>query len=417
MKFSELGLKPEILRALTDMGYEELTPIQEKTFSSILDGKDLLARAETGSGKTAACGIPLVQKIDSSFNAIQALILVPTRELALQYVEEISRISKYMDVVPFAVFGGFSMEIQKGKLKDRVHILVATPGRLIDFLYNTTSIDLSHVQTLVLDEADEMLKMGFIEDIDLILSCLIHQHQTLFFAATMPEEINRLTRAYLKEPIRIELNKEQVAPESLAHHFQYTKRRDRLPALIEYLEKEKVTQAIIFCNSRHHGATLKKELEGKFKSIEYIHGGLEQSRRTSIFERFRQNRITLMVATDVAGRGLDFTHVSHVINYDYPDRLESYTHRTGRTGRMGRSGIAMTFVTDQELEDLKSLLKTNRIDPVWHGNIPNLQTVHHLRREGKRILKKRPLPVSRGRTPSYKRKVVSLSNPSSLSSH
>ena len=417
MKFSELGLKPEILRALTDMGYEELTPIQEKTFSSILDGKDLLARAETGSGKTAACGIPLVQKIDSSFNAIQALILVPTRELALQYVEEISRISKYMDVVPFAVFGGFSMEIQKGKLKDRVHILVATPGRLIDFLYNTTSIDLSHVQTLVLDEADEMLNMGFIEDIDLILSCLIHQHQTLFFAATMPVEINRLTRAYLKEPIRIELNKEQVAPESLAHHFQYTKRRDRLPALIEYLEKEKVTQAIIFCNSRHHGATLKKELEGKFKSIEYIHGGLEQSRRTSIFERFRQNRITLMVATDVAGRGLDFTHVSHVINYDYPDRLESYTHRTGRTGRMGRSGIAMTFVTDQELEDLKSLLKTNRIDPVWHGNIPNLQTVHHLRREGKRILKKRPLPVSRGRTPSYKRKVVSLSNPSSLSSH
>jgi ATP-dependent RNA helicase DeaD len=414
MKFSELDLKPEILKALADMGYRDLTPIQEKTFLPILSGSDLLARAETGSGKTAACGIPLVQMIDPARNAIQALILVPTRELALQYVEEISKISKFMDVVPFAIFGGFSMEIQKGKLKDRVHILVATPGRLIDFLYHTTSIDLSGVRTLVLDEADEMLKMGFIEDIDLILSCLIHQ--TLFFAATMPEEINRLITAYLREPVRVELNKEQIAPESLAHHFQYTGRRDRLHALIEYLETEKVSQAIIFCNSRHHGETLKKELEGKFKSIAYIHGGLEQSRRTSIFERFRQNQITLMVATDVAGRGLDFSHVSHVINYDYPCRLESYTHRTGRTGRMGRSGIAMTFVTDQELEDLKSLLKTNRIDPVWHGNIPNLQVVPQYRREGKRNFKRRSLPVPRSRTLSHKRSVVSTLTPSPIPS-
>ena len=402
MKFSELDLKPEILRALTDMGYQDLTPIQEKTFSPILNGRDLLARAETGSGKTAACGIPLVQMIDPSLNAIQALILVPTRELALQYVEEISKIARFTDVVPFAIFGGFSMEIQKGKLKDRVHILVATPGRLIDFLYNTTSIDLSCVHTLVLDEADEMLKMGFIEDMDLIMSCLIHEHQTLFFAATMPEEINRLTRTYLKEPVRVELNKEQIAPESLAHHFQYTGRRDRLNALIEYLKKEKISQAIIFCNSRHHGEKLTKELEGKFESIEYIHGGLEQSQRTSVFERFRRNKITFMVATDVAGRGLDFSHVSHVINYDYPCGLESYTNRTGRTGRMGRSGIAMTFVTDEELGVLKSLFKMNHIDPVWHGNIPNLDprlraiSKDKGRRNGKRYLQKAfPVRISK----------------------
>ena len=399
MKFSELDLKPEILKALTDMGYQDLTPIQEKTFSPILNGRDLLARAETGSGKTAACGIPLVQMIDPSLNAIQALILVPTRELALQYVEEIDKISRLTDVVPFAIFGGFSMEIQKAKLRDRVHILVATPGRLIDFLYHTTSIDLSCVRTLILDEADEMLKMGFIEDIDLILSCLIHEHQTLFFGATMPEEIDRLIRTYLKEPVRVELNKEQVAPQSLVHHFQYTGRRDRLNALIEYLKREKISQAIIFCNSRHHGEKLIGELEGKFKSIGYIHGGLEQSRRTSIFERFRRNEITFMVATDLASRGLDFSHVSHVINYDYPFGQESYTHRTGRTGRMGRSGIAMTFVTDQELGVLKSLFKGNRIDPVWHGNIPNLQAVskHNGRREGKKYFKKqsRPIPQSR----------------------
>jgi ATP-dependent RNA helicase DeaD len=375
MKFSELDLKPEILEALTGMRYKDLTPIQEKTFFPILNGRDLLARAETGSGKTAACGIPLVQRIDPSLNAIQALILVPTRELALQYVEEISKISRFTDVVPFAIFGGFPMEIQEGKLKDRVHVLVATPGRLIDFLYHTTSIDLSSVRTLVLDEADEMLKMGFIEDIDFIMSCLIHEHQTLFFAATMPEEIDRLIRTYLIKPVRVELNKERVAPQSLAHHFQFTGRHDRLKALIEYLRREKISQAIIFCNSRHHGEKLIKELEGKFESIEYIHGGLEQSRRTSIFERFRRNEITFMVATDVAGRGLDFSCVSHVINYDYPYRQESYTHRTGRTGRMGRAGIAMTFVTSQELGDLKSLFKINRIDPVWHGNVPDLQSI------------------------------------------
>jgi ATP-dependent RNA helicase DeaD len=274
-------------------------------------------------------------------------------------------------------------------LRDGIHVLVATPGRLIDFLYHTTSIDLSRVRTLVLDEADEMLKMGFIEDIDLILSCLIHQHQTLFFAATMPEEINRLIKTYLREPVRVELNKEQVAPESLAHHFQYTGRRDRLQALIEYLKGEEISQAIIFCNSRHHGERLTRELEREFKSIGYIHGGLEQSRRTSIFERFRRNEITFMVATDIASRGLDFSHVSHVINYDYPYSQESYTHRTGRTGRMGRSGIAMTFVADRELSVLKSLFKMNRIDPVWHGNIPDLTTASkpNGRRDGKKYFK------------------------------
>jgi ATP-dependent RNA helicase DeaD len=384
MKFSDLNLKPEILEALTGMGYDDLTPIQEKTFFPILSGRDLLARAETGSGKTAACGIPLIQRIDASLNAIQALILVPTRELALQYVEEISKISRLIDVVPFAIFGGFPMEIQEGKLKDGVHVLVATPGRLIDFLYHTTSIDLSSVRTLVLDEADEMLKMGFIEDIDFILSCLIHEHQTLLFGATMPEEIDRLARAYLIKPVRVELNKERVAPQSLVHHFQLTGRDNRLSALIEYLRREKISQAIIFCNSRHHGEQLIKKLDGKFESIAYIHGGLEQSRRTSIFERFRRNEIAFLVATDVAGRGLDFSCVSHVINYDYPYRPESYTHRTGRTGRMGRAGIAMTFVTRQELGDLKSLFKMNRIDPVWHGSIPDLQNIKRKRSHGHR---------------------------------
>ena len=400
MKFSELDLKPDILKALAEMGYQDLTPIQEKTFSPIINGRDLLARAETGSGKTAACGVPLVQMIDPSLNAIQALILVPTRELALQYVEEVNNIARHTGAIPFAIFGGVSMEIQKAKLKDRVHLLVATPGRLIDFLYHTAAVDLSSIRTLVIDEADEMLKMGFIEDIDFIMSSLIHEHQTLFFAATMPREIEKLIHLYLKEPIRVELNKEQLSPQSLAHHFQYTERQDRFNALVQYLKREDISQAIIFCNSRHHGEKLTKELEKKIKSIRYIHGGLEQSKRTAIFERFRQKKIDFLVATDLAGRGLDFSHVSHVINYDYPYGVESYTHRTGRTGRMGRSGIAMTFVTDQELETLNSMLKTNRIDPVWHGDIPNLRVVSrkNVRQEGKKYFRKRFRPVSKAKT-------------------
>jgi ATP-dependent RNA helicase DeaD len=204
----------------------------------------------------------------------------------------------------------------------------------------------------------------------------------------------------------VELNKEQVAPQSLAHHFQYTGRRDRLKALIEYLKKEEISQAIIFCNSRHYGEKLIRDLEGKFNSIGYIHGGLEQSKRTSIFERFRRKEISFMVATDLASRGLDFSHVSHVINYDYPYGQESYTHRTGRTGRMGRPGIAMTFVTDQELGVLKSLFKTNRIDPVWHGNIPDLQAASksNRRRDGKKYFRKQSQRMPQRRIPSANRK-------------
>jgi ATP-dependent RNA helicase DeaD len=405
MLFAELNLKPGILKALDKMGYKEPTPIQGKTFEAILSGRDLLARAETGSGKTGACAIPLVQMIDPSIKVIQALILVPTRELALQYVEEINHIARYAEVIPFAIFGGVSMEVQKAKLKDGVHVLVATPGRLIDFLYNSTFVDLSQVRTLVLDEADEMLKMGFLEDVDFILSCLIHDHQTLLFAATLPDEINRLIGTYLKDAVRVELNKKQISPQSLVHHFRFVGWRNRLDALMEYLKKERVSQAIIFCNSRNHGQKLLRDLQGKFDSLEYIHGGLEQSKRTSIFDRFRRHEINLMVATDVAGRGLDFSHVSHVINYDYPTDHETYTHRTGRTGRMGRSGTAMTFVTNKELGSLKALLKNNRINPIWQGGPPDLQNIsgHPNGGNGKHSFKKRPKKTESNRTRSIHR--------------
>jgi ATP-dependent RNA helicase DeaD len=351
--------------------------------------------------------------IDPSIKAIQALILVPTRELALQYVEEINNIARYSGIIPFTIFGGVSMEVQRAKLSDGVHVLVATPGRLIDFLYRSTSIDLSQVRTLVLDEADEMLNMGFLEDVDFILSCLIHDHQTLLFAATLPDEINRLIGTYLKNPARVELNKEQISPQSLVHQFRFVGWRNRLDALMEYLKTERISQAIIFCNSRHHGQKLLRDLQGKFDSLEYIHGGLEQPKRTSIFDRFRRHEIMLMVATDVAGRGLDFSHVSHVINYDYPADNETYTHRTGRTGRMGRSGTAMTFVTDKELRSLKTLLKKNRISPIWRGSSPDLQNIpqHRERGNGKRSFKKRPRKTEANRSRSIHRSPLIKGDP------
>lgn len=382
MTFSELDLKPDVMRGLKEIGYETMTPIQEATIPHILAGKDVLGMAETGSGKTGACGVPLVQMADPKLRHIQALILVPTRELAQQYVAEIADIARYTEIAPFAMFGGFDMDIQRAKIKDGVHILVATPGRLIDYLWNN-QLPLNYVRTMVLDEADEMLKMGFVENVDFLMSCMVHDHQTLLFSATMPKEVERLSRSYLIDPFRAELNKEQSGPQSITHYFQVVSHRDRLQVLLSYLRKEKIGQGILFCNSRSNGSQLIRELKQRFGSVDYIHGGLEQSQRTAIFNKFKRKEIQLLVATDVAGRGLDFSHVTHVINYEFPMSDEGYTHRTGRTGRMGREGVAMTLVTDRDLHVLRQLLQTKGIVPVWQGDVPDLASAKKMPRGGR----------------------------------
>ena len=370
MKFTELDIKQKILQALRVMKYSELTPIQEMTFPHILAGKDLLATAETGSGKTSACGIPLVQRIDPDLRAIQALILVPTRELALQYTEEIGRIAQNLNVVPFAVYGGFDMGVQKAKLQDVVHILVATPGRLIDFLYRG-KISLSDVQTFVLDEADEMLKEGFLEDIEFVFSCLIHEHQTLLFAATMPADISRLADKYLNQPVRVQLNSQQVSPQSLIHQFQFVAQDARLSMLHSKMNEGSIRQAIIFCNSRINAEKLYLKLKNEHSQVDMVHGGMEQQKRSSVIRRLRNRQVRYMIATDLAGRGLDFSHVSHVINYDFPRSPIAYTHRTGRAGRMGREGIAITLVTHRDLGSAKRLITANRLAPTWIGHQPD----------------------------------------------
>ncbi len=383
MKFTSLDLKPKILAGLRDMGYVDLTPVQEKTFPHILAGTDIIARAETGSGKTAACAVPLVQMVDTTVSAVQSLILVPTRELALQYVSEISDIARKTDIAPSAVYGGFSMQIQVAKLNHGVDILVATPGRLIDLLRNT-SLSLANVRTFVLDEADEMLKMGFITDVEFIICCLIHEHQTLLFSATMPKEIGQLARKYLRNPLTINLNEDQKAPQSLEHRFLKISNKNRFESLLKFMNEAKPKQAIIFCNSRHNAERLHDHIKKEFSSTEIIHGGLDQSRRTSMFNRFRRMEIKIMVATDLASRGLDFTHATHVINYDFPMDTDAYTHRTGRTARMGRKGVALTLFTKADIRSLKAVINTNGIQPIWQGAEPDLKHISRRRKSRKR---------------------------------
>ena len=369
MKFTELNLPENILRALEKIGFAELTPIQEATYPIIASGKDLCALAETGSGKTAACAIPLIQQIDIKLRAIQGLVIVPTRELCLQYVEEIQKIADKTKVKPFAVYGGFSKEVQVAKLRDEVHILVATPGRLIDLIYDG-AVDVAHVKCAILDEADELLKVGFLEDIEFILSCITQEHQTLLFSATMADDIKKLANDCLKDPTHVSLIKTQAMPKSIEHCFLYAHPKDKQKFLLEYLEKEETGQIIIFCNARHVVDKLFRALREKFKDVEYIHAGLTQDKRSSLFRQFRGQKIKCLIATDVAGRGLDFSHVSHVINWSLPAGVESYTHRTGRTGRMGRKGKAFTFISKHDLSGLKELLRKKNINPVWQGKDP-----------------------------------------------
>ncbi len=394
MKFSELNIPSNILKTLEKIGYEEMTPIQEATYPIISEGYDLCALAETGSGKTAACVIPLIQKVDPTLNAIQGLVVVPTRELCIQYVTEFQQIAKKASVVPFAVYGGFDKAIEIAKLKHEVHILVATPGRLLDYLYSGI-ISFKHVKCAVLDEADELLKVGFLEDIEFIMSCILHKHQTLLFSATMPDDIKKLAHDCLSDPKHISLITKIAAPESIEHHFSYCHPKGKMKELLKYLQNEDVKQVLIFGNARHIVDKLFSSIREEFEDVGYIHAGLSQDKRSSVFRQFKNMKIRYLVASDVAGRGLDFSHVSHVVNWNMPRGKELYTHRTGRTGRMGKKGKALTFVTKHELSDLRELIHRNNISPIWLGEDPLQKSSVIEKQKSKK--KKRPYRPFRGK--------------------
>lgn len=367
--FADFGLDPLIQKSLERMQYKEPSEIQAQTMPLILQGRDLIALAQTGSGKTAACAIPICNRIDIQATHVQALIIVPTRELALQYATEVQKIGVDKGVKAFAVFGGEDAAMQQSKLKHGVHVLVATPGRLIDFIY-ARLIDLSHVETLILDEADEMLSMGFYDDLEFVIQCLVHEHQTLLFSATMPQQIRKIAKQHMKDPIEVVLTKTQASPESIEHQFLYCHQEHKGTALVHVIEKLQPKQAIVFCRSRDEVERVCRGMRQKFDGVDFLHAGLAQDIRSIITSKFRTGRVRFLVATDVAARGLDFSGVSHVFIFHLADDPEAYVHRSGRTGRQDRQGMVVTLVTQRELGSLKRVLNLIKREPIWIGEPP-----------------------------------------------
>lgn len=371
--FESFQLDPLILDAIREMGYVNPTPVQGAAIPLILEGRDLIALAETGSGKTAACAIPICHKVDPNQVHVQALIVVPTRELALQYASEAQKIGRFKKVKAFALFGGEDLDMQRAKLKDGVQVLIATPGRLIDFIF-ARAIDLTHVETLVLDEADQMLGMGFYEDLEFIIQCLIHEHETLLFSATMPKQIGEIAKNHMKNPLEITLTSKQTTPETLSHQFLFCPHpKKRAEELLILLQKIEPKQCLIFVNSRREVEELYRMLKAKLPFVDYLHGGLEQNIRTIITNKFMKGKIRYLIATDIAARGLDFSNVTHVFNYHFPFEKETYLHRAGRTGRSGRIGVCVTLLTARDMPVVKQLFKMLHKEPEWLREPPSGQ--------------------------------------------
>ena len=352
--FGEIELSRKVLQALREMGFEEPSPIQAQTIPLTLEGHDVIGQAQTGTGKTAAFGIPTVEKITEKIHKVQALILTPTRELAIQTAEELNKIGKFKRVRTLPIYGGQAIDRQIRALKRGVHIVVGTPGRLLDHL-NRGTLDLETVHTLVLDEADEMLDMGFIDDIENIIRQIPDGRQTLLFSATMPAPIEKLSRRYMQHPKRITITKENLTVPLIDQLYYET--REKFEGLCRVLDVEETGKLIIFCRTKRAVDDLTASLDARGYSAGGLHGDLSQIQRDRVMKRFREGRIDILIATDVAARGIDIDDITHVINYDIPQDHESYVHRIGRTGRAGRKGVAMTFIEPKEYRQLRLIMK------------------------------------------------------------
>jgi ATP-dependent RNA helicase DeaD len=327
------------------MGFEEMFPIQAEAIAPILQGRDIIGQAHTGSGKTLAYALPILQRVDNHVNGLQALVLVPTRELAVQVAGEFERLARHLPTRTVAVYGGQSINVQFDKLdRPTTRIIVATPGRLLDHLERRT-VDLDRVRFVVLDEADRMLDMGFIDDVRLILERVPGPRQTTLFSATMPDEIVKLAHHYMKNPLRIFVDKDEISVESVTQKYTWAEENEKFPALCSILDSEKVTRGLVFCSTKIRAGRLAHALSVEGYKALAIHGDLSQSQRDRALQAFRSGSIALLVATDVAARGLDITDVSHVINFDLPEEPLTYFHRIGRTARAGSAGIAISLVS------------------------------------------------------------------------
>ncbi|MFC0179708.1 DEAD/DEAH family ATP-dependent RNA helicase [Thorsellia kenyensis] len=361
MTFASLGLMQEILSALTDLGYEKPSPIQAACMPHLLKGKDVLGIAQTGSGKTAAFSLPLLQNLDVNLKSPQILVLAPTRELAIQVAEACETFTKYMkNVNVVALYGGQRYEGQLRSLKQGPQIVVGTPGRLLDHLERGT-LKLKDIKGLVLDEADEMLRMGFIDDVETIMSKIPSEHQTALFSATMPEAIRRITRRFMNEPEEVRIKASDTTRPDISQSFWRVAGVRKNDALIRFLEVEAFDAAIIFVRTKNATVEVTEVLEKGGYNAAALNGDMNQSLREQTLDRLKDGRLDILVATDVAARGLDVERISLVVNYDITQDAESYVHRIGRTGRAGRAGRALLFVDSREYRLLKNIERTMRI--------------------------------------------------------
>ena len=358
--FSALGLDPRVVAALGALGYEEPTPVQREAIPPLLAGRDVLGQAATGTGKTAAFALPLLHVLTpkaEAGNRLGALILVPTRELAMQVAEAVHKYGKAMGIIAVPIYGGSPMETQLRQLKRGVDVVVATPGRALDHI-RRKSLRLSGIKVVILDEADEMLDMGFAEDLEAILNETPKERQTALFSATLPPRIAEIANRHLKNPVRVRIDREVVPAGSAPRVRQVAYvvgRAHKMATLGRVLDVENPTSAIVFCRTRTEVDELTESLNGRGYRAEALHGGLSQEQRDRVMKKFRANTADLLIATDVAARGLDVEHVSHVVNYDVPTSAEAYVHRIGRTGRAGRDGVAITLAEPREHRLLRNI--------------------------------------------------------------
>ncbi|MFK4936117.1 DEAD/DEAH box helicase [Lactococcus garvieae] len=359
MKFNELGLSEGIVETLTAIGYEQPTPIQEQTIQLALSGRDVLGQAQTGTGKTAAFGLPTIEKINPENKAIQVLVIAPTRELAVQGQEELFRFGKSKGLKVRTVFGGSSIEKQIKALRSGAHIVVGTPGRMVDLL-KRKALDLSHLETLILDEADEMLNMGFLEDIEFIIGKTPAERQTLLFSATMPNDIKKIGVKFMKNPEHIKIAAKEMTADRIDQYFIKTKEFEKFDVLTRLLDVERPELAIVFGRTKRRVDEITRGLKLRGYRAEGIHGDLDQNKRLRVLRDFKGGHLDILVATDVAARGLDISGVTHVYNYDITQDQESYVHRIGRTGRAGKSGRSVTFVSYNEMGYLRAIEKLTK---------------------------------------------------------
>ena len=378
LRFEDMNISNEICRAVLDMGFEEATPIQSQAIPVILEGKDIIGQSQTGTGKTAAFGIPLLERINPEDRRLQALILCPTRELAIQVSEEFRKLLKYKDnirVLP--IYGGQPIDRQIAALRKGTQVVIGTPGRVMDHMRRRT-IKAETVQMMVLDEADEMLDMGFREDIETILVKIPEEHQTLLFSATLSPEILDITKRFQKNPEFIKIVRKELTVPNIEQYYFDVKEKTKLDALCRIIDVYDPKLAMVFCNTKKRVDDLVEMLQGRGYFAEGLHGDLKQAQRDKVMQKFRNGTIEILVATDVAARGIDVDDIDVVFNYDVPQDEEYYVHRIGRTGRAGKAGKAFTFCVDKEIYKLRDIMRYTKTK-IQQQKLPTLSDVEEMK--------------------------------------